>query len=104
MLSISNGKVDELIKRLRDASTVSVALDLGGHWKIEEEAADALEFLCECLDAAEARHRLSVIDECRAVIESYANEYVEKWGGTENAKTAGWAILQASARLRDIAR
>ena len=47
-----------------------------------------------------AYNRAAIV--CREVVEEFANEYVRRWGGDDAAKAAGWAILQAAAKLREV--
>ncbi|MFH2082038.1 MAG: hypothetical protein ABIK08_11205 [Pseudomonadota bacterium] len=42
-------------------------------------------------------HAVSV---CEKAVENFAADYVRKWGGTQDAKAHGWAILMAAAELR----
>lgn len=39
---------------------------------------------------------------CERRIEAFADEYVRRWNGAQDAKAAGWAILQASLELRSV--
>ena len=40
---------------------------------------------------------------CEEVIEEFAADYVRKYGGTQDAKAHGWALLIAAAELRKVA-
>ena len=49
---------------------------------------------------AEKRAYNYAVSNCEKAAEEYAAEYVRKWGGTQDAKAHGWAILMAAAELR----
>lgn len=42
------------------------------------------------------------VNACMRKVEDFAAEYVRRWGGGQDAKAAGWAILQAAAELRSV--